>query len=423
MKDLLTGLKNRRGSFAIFAVMAFSAMLVMLSAAIKSSGDMAVSSVTCSFGSLWGKSILSEYDIYLNRKYGIFAFYGNEVSMEEKLNYYARYSFSDKAYVNYQGSECYLEGYNLADIKNFKEQVEDIVRTGYTPASKKATSQQEENSSERAIISQWIIKSLPSYGKTEEAYIYGLISKIKAGVGIGNLLGNLATDRYIFAFFKDYMDSRDLGDTYFNCEIEYIISGKPSDRDARRDTERKIKSLRNMLNLYYLYTCPEKREGAMALASAVTPGPAALLTQAAILEIWAYAEAENDMKILYDKKTVPLLKNDSNWALSLENVFNTEADSMETIEKNNGEGKKQTSYIAPQVVRGENYAEYLGVILCGIPEDTKLLRIMDLIQINMKYLYCDYFNMTDYNVGLKYEIKVNGEFHEFEESYRQKNKR
>ena len=104
----------------------------------------------------------------------------------------------------------------------------------------------------------------------------------------------------------------------------------------------------------------------MAAASAVTPGPAALLTQAVILELWAYAEAENDLKILYDKKTVPLLKDDTNWALSIENVLETAACKQKKVQKKEDAGEEGQSYIAPKVMRGEDYSSYLSVLLCGI---------------------------------------------------------
>ena len=42
---------------------------------------------------------------------------------------------------------------------------------------------------------------------------------------------------------------------------------------------------------------------------------------------------------------------------------------------------------------------------------------MDLIQINMKYAYCDYFLMDDYYTGLKYEMTVNGREHGFEKRF------
>lgn len=404
MKDLLTGFRNKKGSFVIFAVMVFTSLLIMVAAALNSAGNTAVSGAVDSFGRVWGMSILGEYDVYLKERYGLLGFYGNEFSTEEKLNCYAEYSFKDKSYMRYGGAQCQLADYSLAVPQNLKSQIEKIVVEGLKPSKGKKGDIQYEGLPMRRITSQWIIKSLPSYGKTEEVYILGLINKIKAGAGIGDLMGRLAVDKYIFDFFKDYMDNGDLSDTYYTCEIEYIISGKLSDENAKKSVSRKIKNLRNMLNLYYLYTCPEKRQGAMTLAATLTPGPAATLTQAVILETWAYAEAENDMKILYDQKTVPLLKDDSDWALTLENVFSQDE-------------QDEADYVLPQRVRGEDYHRYLGVLLCGMPEDTKLLRIMDLIQINMKYLYCDYFLLKDYNSGLNFQMTVNGETHEFEEHY------
>ena len=166
-----------------------------------------------------------------------------------------------------------------------------------------------------------------------------------------------------------------------------------------------------MLNLYYLYTCPQKRDSALALAQTFTPGATAFLTQAAILETWAFVEAYNDVKLLNDGRAVPLLKGDSNWALSLENIFNQDAESLKD---------EEIRYILPQVIEGEDYENYLRVLLCGVPEETKLLRIMDLIQINMKYNYCDYFLIKDYYCGLNYNLRVNGIEYEFEDSYYEK---
>ena len=140
-----------------------------------------------------------------------------------------------------------------------------------------------------------------------------------------------------------------------------------------------------------------------------------MLTQAAILEIWAYAEAENDMEILYDKKTVPLLKNDSNWALSAENVFGSKRNGTEG--KNGFDDGQKSKYVSPEIIAGENYDSYLKILLCGISENTKLLRMMDLIQINMKFVYNETFLMKEYSMGLEYMIKVNGRKYEFDEHY------
>ena len=42
---------------------------------------------------------------------------------------------------------------------------------------------------------------------------------------------------------------------------------------------------------------------------------------------------------------------------------------------------------------------------------------MDLIQINMKFLYNETFLMKDYSMGLEYLITVNGREYGFDEHY------
>lgn len=418
MTDLLTGFKNKRGSFAVFAVMIFVSMIVLLIASIDSARNIAVESTVRSFGRLWGKSILAEYDIVLKERYGILAFKGNDVSVSEKIDRYKNYSFEEKSYIETLPTQANLKKYLLTEPDNLKSQIEKIVAYGIKPDvdnEKDIDGEMTDNYEDRYISSDWIKKGLPSYGKTEDGYIEGLVNKIKAGFGIGDIIGNAAVDRYISVFFNHHLDNKSLKETYFRCETEYIISGKLDDEKARKNTASKIKRLRNMLNLYYLYTCDEKRNAVMTIASALTPGAAAMLTQAAMLEIWAYAEAENDMEILYDKKTVPLLKNDSNWALSVENVFGGEKPGTE--EKDRFSGEQKNKYISPEIITGEDYDSYLKILLCGISEKTKLLRIMDLIQINMKFLYNETFLMKDYSMGLEYLITVNGREYGFDEHY------
>lgn len=402
----------------MFAVMIFISMTVLLAAAVNSAGNIAIESATRSFGRLWGKSILAEYDIFLKERYGILAFKGNNISVSEKIDKYKDYSFEEKSYIESPSSYADLKKYLMTDPDNLKIQIEKIVVSGIKPnggSKNENTGKQSGNVSDRYISSSWIKRGLPSYGRTENGYIEGLVNKIKAGFGIDDIIGSAAVDKYISAFFNHHLDNKKLNDTYFRCEIEYIISGKLDDKKSRENTASKIKHLRNMLNLYYLYTCDEKREAVMAIATAITPGAAAVLTQAAMLEIWAYAEAENDMEILYDEKTVPLLKNDSNWALSAENVFGSDKTGIK--ENNDFNDGQKSKYISPEIISGENYDSYLKILLCGISENTKLLRIMDLIQINMKFLYNETFLMKEYSMGLEYMITVNGKKYEFDEHY------
>lgn len=405
---------SKKGSFTVFAIMLFVALIAGIFVIINAAGSLAVSSSVNSFGILWGKSILSEYDLKLMDKYGLMAFYADQYSVEEKLLKYMEYSFDEKEYISYERPVCQLDKSSLADTENLLKQIKIISLESVIPKvdRQENTLSDGRDVSLRTISNPWIIKNLPSYEKTEKFYVAGLVEKIKSGIDLKKIAETGAIDRYIFTFFKDYMEERDLGETYFNYEVEYIISGDLSDSELIKGTENKLVLIRNMLNLFYLYSSDEKRESALALANAITPGAMAFITQGVLLEGWAYAEAVNDLKIIKDNKAVPLLKKDCNWALTIENVFDSKGNQLEQNEK--GSDK---NYVSPQKVEGSVYSDYLKILLQGVPDNTKLLRILDLIQINMKYIYCDYFLVKDYYCGLSYTLKVNGNEYEFNDEY------
>ena len=104
--------------------------------------------------------------------------------------------------------------------------------------------------------------------------------------------------------------------------------------------------------------------------------------------------------ILYEDSKVPLLKSDGTWALTLENALNSE----------NGP-------VHPRTEEGYQYESYLRMLLTAVTEETILLRAMDLIQINMKYLYNGTFRLKDYYTGLQFTLKINGQVHEYDESF------
>lgn len=407
-------MRNRKGSFTVFILMIFSALLILVWAVITASVQASVSASADHFGRLWGTSILAEYDINLKDRYGLYGFFAEKTMVEQKLDQYAAYSFQDKSYIRYGGSNCSLDGYSLADPENMKLQMSQAVLTGNRPHSLQRSEQNTETAyGQRRITSRWILDGLPSKGIGDETDILSAADKIKGGASLQNLIGSAAVNQYIFSYFRHYCGDDSLSDTYFRNEIEYILCGKADDETARKKTRQKLVLLRNVLNLTYLYSSPEKREAAMALASALTPGPEAVLTQGVLLELWAFAEAENDAALLYDQKPVQLLKKDSNWALSLENAAG-QAGSADSTE---GE---RAGYIMPASVEGADYEDYLRILMNAVPERTRILRAMDLIQINMKYLYCDYFRIQDFYVGLQYIITVNDKEHLFEETYERK---
>ena len=57
------------------------------------------------------------------------------------------------------------------------------------------------------------------------------------------------------------------------------------------------------------------------------------------------------------------------------------------------------------------------MLICAVDERIRILRIMDLIQINMKYVYRDDFLLKEYSGGLAYTMEINGKDYSYEEAY------
>ena len=427
---------SKRGSFAILATILFSSMMILAAAAVHAAGEDAIASTTDSFGPLWGRSILAEYDANLKDRYGIFAYSGNKLQVEEKIKKYVKYSFESKKYVTVGACNCELSGYELVDSDNFFQQIKEAVAydakpnlnddllTAVQSVNSGGTDSESSSVSNRYIKNKAIINALPSGGDAKGIEISGLTEKVKEAKSLSDVIDDSAETVYIFRFFKDYVNDRDLGETYFNNEIEYIITGKLNDSRSKKAVKNYLTVLRNALNLVYLYSCDEKREATLAVAEVLMP-EAPIITQALIMESWAFWEARNDVKLLYAGKTVPLVKKDENWATSLENMlaeeYSCDAEGNELVGTSSDSSESGSSYILPQKVEGQDYEDYLKIFVAALPKETKKVRILDLIQINMKYLYCDYFLIDDYYTGLSYSIEINGGKHEFEEWYSESN--
>ena len=430
------GASSKRGSFAILATILFSSMMILAAAAVHAAGEDAIASTTDSFGPLWGRSILAEYDANLKDRYGIFAYSGNKLQVEEKIKKYVKYSFGDKKYITVGACNCELTGYELVDSDNFFQQIKEAVAydakptlndgllTAVQSVNSGGTDSESSSTSNRYIKNKAIINALPSGGDAKGIEISGLTEKVKEAKSLSDVIDDSAETVYIFSFFKDYVNDRDLGETYFNNEIEYIITGKLNDSRSKKAVKNYLTVLRNALNLVYLYSCDEKREATLAVAEVLMP-EAPIITQALIMESWAFWEARNDVKLLHAGKTVPLVKKDENWATSLENMlaeeYSCDAEGNELVGTGSASSESGSSYILPQKVEGQDYEDYLKIFVAALPKETKKVRILDLIQINMKYLYCDYFLIDDYYTGLSYSIEINGGKHEFEERYSESN--
>ena len=185
--------------------------------------------------------------------------------------------------------------------------------------------------------------------------------------------------------------------------------------------------MRNALNLVSLYKDPEKVKLIIEVAETITPGPLGLLTQLLIAEAWAALETEQDMKNLLDNKRVPILKSADEWQIGLGAVLDSDdvmeqldEDSKELLNENRGEinALGGISDRISDLKNGLNYDEHLMIMIMAMDERVRLLRIMDIVQINMKYRYYRDFNMMEYYVGTRFTLEANGRSYDFEESYK-----
>ena len=208
---------------------------------------------------------------------------------------------------------------------------------------------------------------------------------------------------------------------------EYVINGSTDDEKNYRSCRNRLFIARNILNLASIYKDPQKVELITAVAEAITPGPLGLATQALIAEAWAALETEEDLDELYHDGRVPVIKSEGQWKTSPEKFIKSKElrkklddESKELLDEKSDEIADITDGVSTvtHFRDGLNYDEYLMLMILSVNENVRLLRIMDLVQINMKYRYYRDFNLMEYYTGTRFTLEVNGKSHEFEDAYK-----
>jgi len=404
-------MRSKRGSAAVFILVMMTALMGLFQAYIGFVREEAVSGTTEALGRLWARSVIAEYDRRLFEDYGILAYSGTPAESAEKIISMAEYTFDGKEYAEVGECVCVPDDYSLADTKNFKRQILtagaaseiDLVIQDFTEPFAGETHDIPE-SEERTIRNRRLLNSLPSAGRT---YVDPLESAGEFFSSLGSLRGLLEAgtdrfliDRYIRTHFRNMVSDKSLDHGYLIYEEEYILCGRHSDAANRRGSKAAVIGVREAMNLAYLNTCEDKKNEALIAAAVIMP-EAPEVMQEALLAAWALAESFNDYELLIRGHSVPFVKTDENWATGITSAL---------------EGLT-VGYIDTGCEDGETYQDYLSALICLIPEDIKLLRIMDLIQIDLKYTYRSDFLISDCYIGLDYIIEVNGKDYVFSEKY------
>ena len=397
--------RNKRGMVSVF-VMIFSVSIISLAMLfIGGTRAKAISSSVESLGHLWAKSILGEYTDKLYERYGIFAYKAKSpAEVDDKLNQLSEITFKGKRYIDCEGCNSSLYKYSLAELDNFQKQVnkaavvekqknfKDVALDVYTP-------------SDRMISNNAIVAGLPSKGRLSSFSLSNFINKIKEIDDIKDVLkggkNELLQMKYMKNHFQSAVSQSEDDDSFFKYELEYILAGKASDEGNLKSTRNRIIAIREAMNIAYINQNPQMRDLALTIAELISSPAAAPATQQALIAAWAYAESVNDYRLLVHGKKVPLMKDDDSWAVNLKSIITNP--NPEYIDTNNE--------------KGNTYNEYLQAMIFLTNKNNRLLRMMDLIEINMKYCYYGNFSISSHYTGIDYSMDVNGRTHNFSAEY------
>lgn len=418
-------LKSERGDAAVLITVLFACLIGLTTVILAATKASAGRSCADAAFRLAGRSILAEYDTRLYADYGLLAFKGDEKQIEKDLAFYADAAVksgvpgydrflpldggSKMIHMNTEYGAS-LKQFSLMDVELFEAQLNDAVAKKIRPGGKDPGAgfgdKEGVPEARRVLRNQAVKEALPSHGY-ESSGLLDLSAERVAPLGdmfdpAGTELG---VDDYIVNAFGYANDGVYSEERFFAHEVEYIIAGKENDISNYTSVKTYLITLRDALNKAALLADAGKCEIITALAApfAVEGGAGELAAFEAIAETWARAETRNDLMILEAGGAVAFLKDSSQWATSnIEEILN-------------GTAASAAEY--PADSSGWSYGEYLRALLFLMDREEKLLRVMDLIQINLKTNYDRDFLLREYYTGFRFTVKAGGDEFAYTETF------
>ena len=425
---------GRRGSSTVFLAFAFLAFAVCIAGGIGISRRLTVMSTCEAYGRVWTRAILSEYDLHLLEDYKLMAYWGNEAEVNMKIDDYLDYSLADRLDVRLGLTSSDLTGYELGDPDNFREALEKGFASYAADAILHSTGRKaryEEAPQDRSIGNTVVLDTLPSGGAGSSFSTDSFVEKAKSagdGKGVRSAAASAGIEiAFMWQYFCSNVTLSDDKPHYFTNELEYVIKGSPDDNVNYEACRKRLFLARNALNLAALYKDPAKVELIASVSQVITPGPLGAATQLILSEAWAAAETEKDLEVLYDNGRVPVLKTGDQWMTDLESILQSsevrkklDDESRQLLDENSDElhGIAGIHSAVESFTEGLTYDEYLILMILCMNRSTRILRVMDVVQINMKYRYYRDFNFMEYYTGVRYAFTADGRNYVFEDSYR-----
>jgi hypothetical protein len=401
--------RSKRGSSAVFLTVVLAALMSVTLALIYGARAECVKSRVDAVLNLAGDSVMSEYDSDIQQEYGIFLLSGDNEKLGEKLQRYAEYSLKDMEDVNIEAVKVSGSRFSTANIDLVKEQILEYMELAVAEdgfAMWKSGTEKDINETDtegRSLKHGPTAVSLPSAALPDKS-LTALAESAASNVKEIDKAFEKGTEAYLInKYILTHFNSKTYkaeSEHFFNNEAEYILGGELTDRKNEKRVEMALKAMRFPLNLAHIYSDSKKNAATLAMAEILTP-EAAPATQALLASTWAYAESDNDVKILWQGGKVPITKDESTWAVDLDSAV---------------EGITQGIF-KPEAERGYDYSKYLQVLLFFKDENVKISRIMDLIQINTRMSYNGDFLINECFTGISIDVKVNGVDYGYEKKY------
>lgn len=432
-------------------------MILVTGVLVEASSGKAARSYAKGVTDLAAHSILTEYQRTLKNEYGLFAFYGDKALLENKMKWYINASADksedhksmDVLRLKSQSIQVDPSGYSLTDMNVLEDEINQYMKYHLTEKvlqeiannnesdnatydlsksllenkkksieslekdlqeEERQNSEEDTDSEEKKRLKEGRkkLKKIKSFGeselkKSEEDHKKSnIVLRNKAVLNtlpsvimeeqrsfLPGGLKTIAVNEYILDTFQNHLHHSEERNRFFQNEVEYILGGEASDEKNYRKVKKELLAMRTALNIAYLYSDMIKREEALTLATSLTPGPWVPITQFIIITAWGSAEAAHDLKLLEEGNKVPLMKDDGSFALSLEGLL-----------------EEKSEVVTQAGNKGLDYEGYLRLLLVLKNREEKLLRIMDLIQINLKGECDGGFLLQDYCVGFSYQMQM-----------------
>lgn len=383
---------QKQGSSTVFLAVVLACLMSITLTLVFAGRMQAQISIADGALDLASASLLSEYDYYVQQDYGLFLLQGSDAQLSSDLRDYTRLSAKASA-----------SRFCLVNTDEVRAQILEYMKAGgaVNTITEAVTGEDgtvpESAAQDRTLRHGPTITSLPSRAVPDSDIV---TTARKLGESLTNPEAIFRTGsnkffltEYILQKFNRTENIRG-PDHFFSSEVEYIISGKLSDAQNKRQTDLALEAVRSGLNLTHIYSDPEKMSLVAAAAETITPGPLGAVTQFAIATAWSAAEAVNDVKLLHKGRKVPLVKTAASWAIDLDTV----------LEGYSGED----GCVYPQVNMGRSYEDYLRILLYAKDDTIKTARILDLIQINMRKNHDEAFLIQECATGVSVSADVNG---------------